>query len=97
MNTNNSTSVEHNSKKTLAQNKFNTRPKFYFLSKQHFLLYAPLSSYLSSVSLRFSERIYRQTPRDGELTRINQIILQLSRAVFLKLCAAAHYCAGRDF
>ena len=36
------TSVEYNSI-TLAQNKFNTRPKFYFLSKRHFLLYAFLS------------------------------------------------------
>ena len=60
INTNNSTSVEHNSK-TLAQNKFNTRPKFYFLSKQYFSLYAPLSSSslfafsFSSVLLRLSE------------------------------------------
>ena len=60
INTNNSISVEHNSK-TLAQNKFNTRPKFYFLSKQYFSLYAALSSSslfafsFSSVLLRLSE------------------------------------------
>ena len=46
---NDSTSIEHNSK-TLAQNKFNTRPKFYFLSK-HFLLYAYLSSAFSFSSV----------------------------------------------
>ena len=82
---NDSTSVEHNSK-TLAQNKFNTRPKFCFFSKRHFSLYLSLFSSLlcafsfSSLSRRLSELyICRQTPRDGELTRINQIILQPSR------------------
>ena len=52
---NDSTSVEHNSK-TLVQNNFNTRPKFYFLSKRHFSVYASLSSLFrrrpSFVSLR---------------------------------------------
>ena len=38
---NNSTSIEHDSK-TLAQNKFNSQPKFYFFSKRCFSLYASL-------------------------------------------------------
>ena len=29
--------------------------------------------------MRSNESIYRQTPRDGELTRISQVILELSR------------------
>ena len=75
---NDSISVEHNFK-TLVQNKFNTGLKFYFLSKWPFLLYLSLSSSslsafsFSSVSLQFNECVYRQTPRDGELTRITRL------------------------
>ena len=51
-----------------------------YLSPIYFVSFSwssPLSFF--RLSLRFGERIYRQTPRDCELTRINQIILQPSR------------------
>ena len=61
INTNNSTPVEHNSK-TLTQNKFDTRPKFYLLSRQHFFALGvslAVSFATPSISSCYASLLYR--------------------------------------
>ena len=78
---NDSTSVEHNFK-TLAQNKFNTRPKFYFLLNSLFALCASLVVYfvfICVIRLCFIFIYIDRRSRDANLvvySRVNSNFLQ---------------------
>ena len=79
---NDSTSVEHNSK-TQAQNKFNTCPKFNFISKQPFALivaHCPLSIFSSL----YASPLYGRSCDTNLLINARPFSNSLEKAPFLK-------------